>query len=79
MQLTEAGRRAAQSIVRSHRLWEAYLDENFELPLDHLHDAAERAEHFIGPELQEQLAAEVRASDRDPHGKAIPPEAAGKS
>ena len=73
LQLTGQGRLAAQSLVRSHRLWETYLDENFQLPLDHLHAAAERVEHFIGPDLQQQLAAEVRTADRDPHGKAIPP------
>jgi manganese/zinc/iron transport system permease protein len=73
LELTAAGRAAAQSLVRSHRLWESYLEEHFELPLDHLHDAAERVEHFIGPDLQEQLASEVHTADRDPHGRAIPP------
>lgn len=72
VRLTAAGRQAAESLVRSHRLWEAYLGENFELPLDHLHESAERIEHYIGPELQEQLASELRQPGRDPHGKAIP-------
>ncbi|HEV3339905.1 MAG TPA: metal ABC transporter permease [Pirellulales bacterium] len=70
--LTAAGRRAAESLVRSHRLWEAYLGENFELPLDHLHESAERFEHFIGPALREELASELQQPGRDPHGKAIP-------
>jgi Mn-dependent DtxR family transcriptional regulator len=70
--LTQQGKERAQSLVRSHRLWEAYLGEHFQLPLDHLHEPAERIEHFIGPELQAQLAAEVQ-SHRDPHGRAIPP------
>lgn len=70
--LAEAGRQAARSLVRSHRLWEAYLGEHFHLPLDHLHEPAERIEHFIGPSLQEQLASELARPGTDPHGKEIP-------
>lgn len=70
--LTDAGRRAAKSLVRSHRLWEAYLGEHFHLPLDHLHEPAERIEHYIGPGLQEQLASELARPGTDPHGKEIP-------
>jgi manganese/zinc/iron transport system permease protein len=72
VRLTAAGRARAESLVRSHRLWEAYLGENFHLPLDHLHEPAERLEHFIGPALQEQLAIELAQPGRDPHGKTIP-------
>jgi manganese/zinc/iron transport system permease protein len=74
MELTDAGRELARSIVRSHRLWETYLGEETELPLDHLHEPAERMEHFIGRELQEQIAASLPASSVDPHGRAIPEE-----
>jgi ABC-type Mn2+/Zn2+ transport system permease subunit len=71
--LTEAGRNAARNLVRAHRLWESYLDTHFDLPRDHLHDAAERMEHFLDPQLQEELAAELADRAVDPHGKAIPP------
>ena len=71
-QLTENGRILGRSLVRSHRLWETFLDENFDLPADHLHEPASRIEHFIGPRLQERLAQEVINSERDPHGKTIP-------
>lgn len=74
VRLTDQGRQAAQSLVRSHRLWEAYLGEHFELPLDHLHEPAERVEHYIGPKLQERLAHELARPGVDPHGKEIPPE-----
>jgi manganese/zinc/iron transport system permease protein len=69
--LTDLGRREGESIVRAHRLWEAFLDKNFELPLDHLHAPASRVEHFIGPELQTELAAQL-PQPVDPHGKQIP-------
>ena len=70
--LTDRGRQSAESLVRSHRLWEAYLVQNFQLPLDHLHEPAERIEHFIGPELQQQLAESLPKTTTDPHGRDIP-------
>jgi len=72
--LTDLGRKTAQSIVRAHRLWEAYLEKNFGLPLDHLHASATEIEHFLGPELQARLAAELAGPNQDPHGRTIPPE-----
>jgi hypothetical protein len=74
LRLSPVGRQRAEIIVRAHRLWEQYLNQNFALPLDHLHDPAERMEHFLGPELQRQLAAELSQPNLDPHGRAIPPE-----
>jgi manganese/zinc/iron transport system permease protein len=71
-QLTERGRELAQSLVRSHRLWEAYMARHFELPGDHLHATAEQVEHFLSLELQSELAAELDQPVVDPHGKAIP-------
>ena len=73
LSLTDSGRAAARSLVRAQRLWESYLDTHFDLPRDHLHDAAERMEHFLGAALQEELAAELANRAVDPHGKAIPP------
>jgi len=72
LRLTPRGRQSAQSLVRSHRLWEAFLGEHFQLPLDHLHESAERVEHFIGPKLQQRLASDLHQPGRDPHGKEIP-------
>lgn len=72
--LTESGRHRARELVRAHRLWESYLGENFNLAPDHLHDAAERMEHFIGPKLQEKITEELRERESDPHGRPIPPQ-----
>jgi len=71
--LTERGRELARSLVRAHRLWEAYLEENLDLPRDHLHEPASRMEHYLGPEFQSELAAQLRQAAIDPHGKKIPP------
>jgi manganese/zinc/iron transport system permease protein len=75
LQLTDIGRNAARNLVRAHRLWESYLDTHFDLPRDHLHDPAERMEHFLDQQLQEELAAELADRAVDPHGKTIPPAA----
>lgn len=72
IQLAEPGRQLARSVVRSHRLWESFLQQHFDLPLDHMHEPAERMEHFIGPELQSELASDLREPVFDPHGRAIP-------
>lgn len=70
--LTDEGRRRAQSLVRSHRLWEAYLHKHFDLPEDHLHAPAARLEHYIGPNLQEKIEQELDTPHTDPHGRQIP-------
>jgi hypothetical protein len=72
IELTESGRLRAASLLRSHRLWEAFLVEYLGLPLDHVHAPAERMEHFIGQRMQKQLAEELTDSAVDPHGREIP-------
>ncbi len=79
LRLTTKGRQQAENLVRSHRLWESFLASEFGLPEDHLHEAAERVEHFVGPQIREELQSELGGAAVDPHGKAIPPEAAGKA
>jgi manganese/zinc/iron transport system permease protein len=70
--LTPTGRNDALALVRSHRLWEAFLASHLDLPADHVHPAAEQMEHYIDPALQAQIAAELADPHRDPHGKPIP-------
>jgi manganese/zinc/iron transport system permease protein len=77
LRLTAKGRRQAENLVRSHRLWESFLAARLGLPEDHVHDAAERVEHFVGPSIREELQIELEDAAVDPHGKAIPREAPG--
>jgi manganese/zinc/iron transport system permease protein len=72
LELTALGRARAQELVRSHRVYEAFLDRNFPLPPDQLHLAAGRVEHVLDPKLREALAAELPEAGRDPHGREIP-------
>jgi manganese/zinc/iron transport system permease protein len=71
LQMTDDGRWRARRLVRGHRLWEAYLVKHHGLPLDHVHDPADRVEHFIQGPLRDQLNKAVDA-ERDPHGRTIP-------
>lgn len=75
-ELTDAGRQKARELVRSHRLWEAFLAQRFRVPEERVHASAEKVEHFLGEQLREELAAELQQSTQDPHGRAIPPETA---
>lgn len=73
--LTPRGRRDAEMVVRSHRLWEAWLGRHVELPKDHLHPPAEWVEHHLGAAVRQRIEAELGAVSSDPHGSEIPPEA----
>ena len=72
--LSPAGRREAEMVVRSHRLWEAWLGRHVDLPLDHLHPPAEWVEHHLGAAMRERIAADMGGCAPDPHGSEIPPE-----
>lgn len=72
LELTARGRDDAKLLVRSHRLWETYLVKYLGLPLDHVHEPAHRVEHFIGPEMRDELEQKLEAAEVDPHGREIP-------
>ncbi|QDT53243.1 Manganese transport system membrane protein MntB [Caulifigura coniformis] len=70
--LTDRGRETARSLIRSHRLWESYLDQNYPLSDEQLHRAADRVEHYIGSDIRDAIASELPDAHRDPHGRQIP-------
>lgn len=72
VQLTDAGRRQAAKLVRSHRLWERYLTEYADYKSDHVHDEAERVEHWIDEPQLAALAKKLGDPSEDPHGRSIP-------
>jgi len=72
--LSPEGAVRAERIVRGHRLWEAWLGRNAELPPDHLHPPAEWIEHHLGADVRRRIEAEVGADESDPHGRTIPRE-----
>ena len=72
--LTDGGRELARKLVRSHRLWESYLDHHFEIPAGRLHTSAHRAEHYLDESMRERISEELDAPSADPHGRSIPEE-----
>lgn len=70
--LTKSGKKIALEIVRHHRLLELYLSEIMGLPLDTVHDEAERLEHHISEEFEDRMAELLGHPTHDPHGHPIP-------
>jgi DtxR family Mn-dependent transcriptional regulator len=71
VELTAAGKRAAEHILVRHYLIERMLTEVFGMPWNAVHDEAERLEHAVSPEFEAALA--VRLGDRPacPHGNRL--------
>jgi len=70
--LTEAGQKAALSIIRKHRLWETFLRDKLGYSWDEVHDMAEQLEHIQHPDLAERLEKFLGFPEYDPHGDPIP-------
>ena len=70
--LAERGRAEARDMIRGHRLWESYLDQNLALPIDHLHAPAEHLEHITDAAMLARLADETANPQVDPQGKVVP-------
>ncbi|MCX7835832.1 MAG: metal ABC transporter permease [bacterium] len=74
-QLSKKGRQVAANVIRSHRLWESYLEQELQLPPDHTHQSADIVEHFLSPQERENLSNVLKDRNLDPQGKPIPKEA----
>jgi ABC-type Mn2+/Zn2+ transport system permease subunit/Mn-dependent DtxR family transcriptional regulator len=70
--VTETGRKHAEQLVRSHRLWETYLAERVGVDPQDVHLEAERLEH--AHDLADRLDETLGRPEKDPHGAAIPRE-----
>jgi DtxR family Mn-dependent transcriptional regulator len=70
--LTVAGKNAAVSIVRKHRLWEVFLVEKLGFKWDEVHDIAEELEHINSESLINRLDDFLGNPAADPHGDPIP-------
>jgi DtxR family Mn-dependent transcriptional regulator len=72
LHLTSHGRAWALQVIRAHRLWESYLSVEVGVPLERIHEQAERKEHNITPAQADVLDAHLGYPLRDPHGDPIP-------
>lgn len=72
LRLTESGRTEAKTLVRSHRLWESYVQKHSIVGEERLHESAHLIEHYLDRDLQQQLEEELDFPQTDPHGREIP-------
>ncbi len=72
VELTKDGEKVALEVIRHHRLLELYLSRALGMRLDRVHGDADRLEHVISEELEEQIASALGQPDLDPHGDPIP-------
>lgn len=70
--LTEAGRAHALTMVRRHRLIEAFLVSVLGYRWDEVHDEAEHLEHAVSDFFVERMDRLLGFPRRDPHGDPIP-------
>jgi manganese/zinc/iron transport system permease protein len=70
--LTSSGKDAGKGLIRSHRLWEAYLCNVMGYCETDVHRHAHRFEHFTDPKLQKKLREVAGNPERDPHDRKIP-------
>jgi len=70
--LTEEGLGMARSLIRSHRLWEAYLCDKMGFCTEGVHYSAHRLEHVTDQSMQDRLIEEAGHPVQDPHHRNIP-------
>jgi DtxR family Mn-dependent transcriptional regulator len=72
VELSEDGTKIALEVIRHHRLLEQYLAETLGVPIDAVHDEADRLEHVISEELEARIDEQLGYPTHDPHGDPIP-------
>jgi manganese/zinc/iron transport system permease protein len=70
--LTPAGRAAAATIVRTHRIWEHFLTTQADIAPSHVDRAADDIEHVLSDELIRDLEEELRIKGALPRGTLVP-------
>ena len=66
------GSEIALEVIRHHRLLEQYLAETLGVPIDAVHDEADRLEHVLSEELEARIDEQLGYPTHDPHGDLIP-------
>ncbi|MBX2974671.1 MAG: metal ABC transporter permease [Ignavibacteriaceae bacterium] len=68
----DKGRKEAIQLIRSHRLWESYLNHEKILSVEKLHSDAEELEHHLTEELVDEIDQKLNYPILDPDGDPIP-------
>jgi DtxR family Mn-dependent transcriptional regulator len=70
--LTEAGNKAAEAVLRRHRLTERFLVDMLGMQWHEVHEEACRLEHFISGAVEARVIASLNNPLTCPHGNPIP-------
>lgn len=70
--LTEEGNRAAEAVLRRHRLTERFLVDMLGMQWHQVHEEACRMEHFISGAVEDRVIASLNSPTTCPHGNPIP-------
>lgn len=70
--LTTAGKRAANELIRRHRLTERFLVDILGIPWDQVDEIADQMEHALPPIVIDRFEAVLENTDTCPHGYPIP-------
>ncbi len=70
--LTEAGNRAAEAVLRRHRLTERFLVDMLGMQWHQVHEEACRLEHFISGAVEARVISNLNHPTTCPHGNPIP-------
>src|SRR5256885_6888659 len=70
--LTEAGNKAAEAVLRRHRLTERFLVDMLGMQWHEVHEEACRLEHFISGAVEARVIAALNNPTACPHGNPIP-------
>ena len=77
--LTPKGNKVSEKLVRTHRLWEVFLHEKLEYPVDNVHHNADALEHSSDDDLIDHLNDFLGHPQRCPHGGIIPGNGQGET
>src|SRR5437660_12057359 len=70
--LTEEGNRAAEAVLRRHRLTERFLVDMLGMQWHQVHEEACRLEHFISGTVEARVISTLSKPTTCPHGNPIP-------
>lgn len=70
--LTTEGKRAANELIRRHRLTERFLVDILGIPWDQVDDIADQMEHALPPLVIDRFEAVLENTETCPHGYPIP-------
>ncbi len=70
--LSGTGLRHGFELLGAHRTWEQFMVENLGYDKSQVHRQAEELEHFLTPQLVDEIQKELGRPLKDPHGAYIP-------